>query len=226
MKKSLIVLTALLLAFLSSKAQTEKGNQNLGLTTAFSILQSSNLNINQNDFSTSTDSYKSTTFTFGPHYSYFIADNLDIGINLSYQSSVANYNNNDPNVEGPQKLSSKQYSSDVFVQKYFMHKNRIGLRVGAYVGYGYDSQATTYDSPYQSNNNSNKSNYGWAGLNADLVYYPSKHLGLAANIFNLQFEHYIENNAPQGNGNGNDVNLSFISDGLSLSVFYVFGGKG
>src|ERR1700722_18173950 len=185
MKKSLIVLKESLLAFFSLKAQTEKGNKNLGVTTTFSILQSSNLNINQNDFSTSTDGYKSTTFTFGPYYSYFIADNLDIGINLSYQSSVANYNNNDPNVEGPQKLSSRQYSGDVIVQRYFMHKNRIGLRVGAYLGYGYDSQATAYGSPYQANNNGSKSNYGWAGLNTDLVYYPSKHLGLAANIFNL-----------------------------------------
>src|ERR1700733_14963479 len=131
MKKSLIVLAALLLAFCSSKAQTEKGNENLGLTSALSVLQSSNVNLNQGSIFVSTESSKQTTFTFGPHYSYFIADHLDIGINFSYESSVNTFDNNDPNVEGPEKLSSKDYSGDIFIRKYFLHKNKIGIRIGA-----------------------------------------------------------------------------------------------
>jgi len=226
MNRSLILLSALLLACTASKAQTEKGNENLGLTAALSVLQSSNLNINQSDFSFSTESSKQSTFTLGPNYSYFIADNLDIGLSFSYESSVNTYNNNDPNVEGPQKLSSKDYSSDIFIRKYFLLKNKIGIRVGAYLGYGYETQAISYSATYASENSSSDSHDGWIGARADLVYYPSKRLGLAANIFNLQFERYTENNPPQGNGDGHNVNLSFINDGLTLSVFYVFGGKG
>src|ERR1700753_313472 len=93
MKKSWIVLAALLPAFTSSHAQTEKGNQTLGLNLGLSTLQSSGFNVNQSDYSTSTDNAKTTIFNIGPNYSYFIADNLEIGVDLSYGSTVTTYNN-------------------------------------------------------------------------------------------------------------------------------------
>jgi hypothetical protein len=131
-----------------------------------------------------------------------------------------------PNVEGPQKISSKDYTGDVFIRKYFLHKNKIGIRVGGYLEYGYENQATLYGAAFPAENSSGDTHYGSIGLRADLVYYPSKHLGLAANIANFQFEHYTQGSGIQGSGSGNNFNISYISDGLSLSVFYVFGGKG
>jgi hypothetical protein len=226
MNKSLILLAALLLACIVSKAQTEQGNQNLGLTTALSVQQSSNLNTDQTSLFISTETSKQTTFNFGPHYSYFIANNLDVGVNFSYESTVNTFTNNDPNVEEPEKLSSKNYTGDVFIQKYFLHKNKIGIRVGAYLEYGYENQAILYGAAFPAENSGGDTHYGSIGLRADLVYYPSKHFGLAATLANLQFEHYTQGSGIQGSGSGNSANISFINDGLTLSVFYVFGSKG
>jgi hypothetical protein len=225
-KKSLIVLTGLLLAFFYSKAQTEKGSETLGLNLGLSILQSSGFNINQSDNSTSTENAKTTIFDIGPHYSYFIADNLDIGVNLSYSSTVTTYNTTATNVVNFANQNSRDYSVDIFIRKYFLHKNKIGIRAGAYLGYGYENQNQTYPPAYSANDYGSKVNSGQAGIDLDLVYFPSKRLGFAATLVNMSYEHYTENDGAQGHSSGNDFNLALISNGLSLSVFYVFGGKG
>ena len=226
MKKSLIVLAALLLAFASSQAQTEKGNQTLGFNLGLSILQSSGSDVNQSDNSTSTENAKTTIFNFGPNYSYFIADNLEIGVDLSYSSTVTTYNTTATNVVNITNQNSRGYSGNVFVRKYFLHKNKIGIRAGAYLGYGHYSQSQNYPPAYSANDYGSKQNSGQAGVNLDLVYFPSKRLGFAAMLANMSYEHYTQNNGLQGHGSGNDFNLGLVSNGLSLSMFYVFGGKG
>jgi hypothetical protein len=227
MKKSLIVLAALLLlAFTSSQAQTEKGNQTLGLNLGLATLQSSGFNINQSDNSTSTDNAKTTILNIGPHYSYFIADNLDIGVELSYGSTVTTDNTTETNVANLTNQTSRGYSGNLFVRKYFLHKNTIGIRAGAYLGYGYDSQSITYPPAYSTADYGWKQKSGQVGVDLELVYFPSKKLGVAAMLANLNYEHYTQNNGIQGHSSGNDFNLGLVSNGLSLSVFYVFGGKG
>ena len=223
MKRSLIVLAALLLAFTSSQAQTEKGNQTLGLNLGLSTLQSAGFDINQTDNSTSTENSKTTIFNFGPNYSYFIADNLEIGVDLSYSSTVTTYNTTATNVVNFANQNSKSYSGNIFVRKYFLHKNKIGIRTGAYLGYGHDSQNVNYPPAYSANNYGWKQNFGEVGINLALVYFPSKQLGFAALLANMSYEHYTDNNGPQGHGSGNDFNLGFVSNGLGFSIFYVFG---
>ncbi len=223
MKKSLIVLAALLLAFTSSQAQTEKGNQTLGLNLGLSTLQSSGFDVNQSDNSTSTDNAKTTIFNIGPNYSYFIANNIELGVNLSYGSTVTTFNATGTNLGNSSNQNSKNYSGNLFVRKYFLHKNKIGIRAGAYLGYGHDSQSINYPPPYSISNYGWKQNFGQAGVDLNLVYFPSKRLGFAALLANMSYEHYTQNNGLQGHSSGNDFNLAFISNGLGFSIFYVFG---
>ncbi len=78
-------------------------------------------------------------------------------------------------------------------------------------------------------NNSKDVSHGInAGANLDLVYYPSTHLGVAATLANLEYNHYTDKNVYNynmavDNGKGNSFNANFINNGLTLSVFYVFG---
>jgi len=226
MKKSLILLTALLLTFATSKAQTEKGNQTLGLNFGLSVLQSSDFDFNQFDNSFATDNARTTIFNIGPNYSYFIVDNVEIGVNLSYSSTVTTFNTTGTDLGSSSNQNSKNYSGSLFVRRYFLHKNKIGIRAGAYLGYGHDSQSMGYPPAFSSSDYSSKQNFGQAGANLDLVYFPSKRLGFAAMLANMSYEHYSQNNGMQGHGSGNDFNLGLVSNGLSLSVFYIFGGKG
>jgi hypothetical protein len=226
MKKSLIVFAALLLAFTSLQAQTEKGNQTLGLNLGLSILQSSGVDINQSDNSAATENAKTTILNIGPNYSYFIADNLEVGVNLLYGSTVTTNNTTATNQVNWTNQNSKNYSGNLLVRKYFLHKNKIGIRAGAYLGYGYYSQSIGYPPANSPGEYHNKQNYGQVGANLDLVYFPSKRLGVAAMLANMSYEHYKQNNGPQGYSSGNDFNLGLITNGLGLSMFYVFGGKG
>src|SRR6185503_10505995 len=226
MKKSLIVFAALLLALTSLQAQTEKGNQTLGLNLGLSVLQSSGVNINQSDNSAATENAKTTILSIGPNYSYFIADNLEVGVNLLYGSTVITYNTAATGQANWTNQNAKNYSGNVFIGKYFLHKNKIGVRAGAYLGYGYDSQSISYPPANSPGNYHNKQNFGQVGANLELVYFPSKRLGVTAMLANMSYEHYKQNNGPQGYSSGNDFNLGLVTNGLGLSMFYVFGGKG
>src|ERR1700704_3382185 len=103
MKKALILFAVLLFSAVVSHAQTEKGNQTLGLNLGFSYAKGSGVSINPFDGSSSNTGYKTTTFTVGPAYSYFLADKLDLGVSLSYGTSTSNY---PPTVNNQSKQAS------------------------------------------------------------------------------------------------------------------------
>ncbi len=226
MKKFLILITAILFTFKAANAQTEKGTQNLGLNIGFTYNTNNSANINPADQSSSTLNNKITTFNIGPNYSYFINDKLDIGINFSY--GVSNTTNvteslattNDAN---PLKDFAYNYGGNIFIRKYYMYKDKIGFRTGAYIGYTNGNSTTTYAPSYTAYNYKSISNYYFGGLSAELVYYPSKKLGVAATIANLEYEHFNINKTTQGHDDGDSINFNFINNGLSLSIFYVIG---
>src|ERR1700750_987713 len=96
MKKTMILVAAVLLAATATYAQTEKGTQNLGINLGFSYNKNSQLNIYPNDGTPQSLETKSTHFSFGPSYSYFIANDLDLGANLSFDNThMTNVSNND-----------------------------------------------------------------------------------------------------------------------------------
>jgi Outer membrane protein beta-barrel domain len=221
MKRSLILIPAFLFLVQMSKAQTEKGSQTLGVNLGFEYYNESGVNISMPDNSLTAQSTKFTSFSVGPSYSYFIADNLDLGATLNYSSNNYNY--------GPDnyltKQDNKNYGGTIFLRKYVLYKNKIGFRVGPYLGYSLGDQKYTYSAQYNVSNSDSKSNSYEGGANLDLVYYPTKHLGVSVSLANLNYEHTKTNDGPQGFANTDQVNFNFINNNLALSLLYVFGGK-
>jgi hypothetical protein len=223
MNKNLVVCAVLLLAFKIANAQTEKGSQTVGLDFGASRSTS-----NQGTTGgTETVGSATTNFSFGPNYSYFIADKLDIGAALSYQATSQTYTAPDaPDNSGyPTKYSNKNFDASVYIRKYYMYKNMIGFRTGAYFTYGYGTDQQTYIGTYAAGSSNGTSHNYDAQIRLDLVYYPSKHLGVSANIASADYSWYKGNGINQANNNGDDASVRFVSDGLQLSVFYVFGSK-
>lgn len=218
MKKSIFLIAVFLLAAVVSQAQTEKGTQTLGLNAYFEYSKTNVVNINPYDNSVNSQNNKSTGFNIGPVYSYFIADKLDIGGSLSYGKSDYTYSLNPGDL---QKQSNYSYGGTIYLRKYFMYNDKLGLRAGPYLGYARsDSKSTNSGTSSIYNEDTKTDNYN-AGALLDLVYYPSKRLGFSANLVNLGYNHYKADSGTQGHSSGDNVNLNFVNNGLSLSVFYV-----
>jgi hypothetical protein len=220
MKKILLLIPAFLLAFQISKAQTEKGSQTLGLDLGFSHASSNNSYITPGGAAVSNLDSKRTSFLIGPGYSYFIADKLDIGTNLYY----ARGNQTDA-VNLTTRQHSTEYSAKVFLRKYFMYNDKIGIRTGPYIGYNRSSYKYTYDDPANAGSNTNSKTDSYAaGVNLGLVYYPSKKVGVAATLANLNYSHYKSKDTNgQQSGSGDSIDFRLISNDIAISVFYTFG---
>ena len=220
MKKILLLIPAFLLAFQISKAQTEKGSQTLGLDLGYSHASSDNSYTAQGSTAVSSVSNKRTSFLIGPSYSYFIADKLDIGTRLLYATGNQTNGGNMAN-----KQHSTEYSANLFLRKYFMYGDKIGIRTGPYIGYNRSNYKYTFDDPtYASSNNNTKTDSYNGGVNLGLVYYPSKKVGVSATLANLNYNHYKSKDPNnQQSTTGDSVDLRLISNDLSISVFYTFG---
>jgi len=218
MKKSIFLIAAFLLAAVVSHAQTEKGNQTLGLNLGFGYQKTSGVSINPYDNSSTDAGTKSTSFNIGPAYSYFIADKLDLGAALSYGQSSYTY----PQITNDiQKQTSYAFSSSVYLRKYIMFGNKLGLRAGPYLSYEKGDNKTDYlGTSALYNQDSKLTEYG-AGARLELVYYPSKKLGFAASIANVSYDHAKFDNGNQGHTSSDNLGASFINNGLAFSVFYV-----
>ncbi len=219
MKKSIFLIAVFLLAAVVSQAQTEKGTQTLGLNLGFGYSKTSGVNINPYDNSSTDAGSKNTSFNIGPAYSYFIANKLDLGASLSYGQSSYTYPQITNNIE---KQTSYAFSGSLYLRKYIMFGDKLGLRAGPYLTYEKGDNKTDYSGTSALYNQDSKLTEYGAGARLELVYYPSKKLGFAASIANVSYDHNKFDYGNQGHTSNDNINASFISDnGLSLSVFYV-----
>ncbi|MCR8559511.1 hypothetical protein KXD93_17770 [Mucilaginibacter sp. BJC16-A38] len=225
MNKFLILIAVFLFTYQFVNAQTEKGNQTLGVNLGFQYSKASDIAVNPGDNSVTTTKTNYNSFNIGPNYSYFIADKLDLGTSLSYSKYLSDNSNN---VSNP-KTTGHSFQAMVFLRKYFLYDNKIGFRVGPYLAYMYGDSKNTY-APVNSIYSVENKNYNYmGGFNLALVYYPTKKLGVSANIANLEYDHAkntasYQNAVDNDHGKSNNVYFDFINNGLSLSVFYTFGG--
>lgn len=223
MKKTFILTFALLLAFVVSHAQTEKGTQTVGLNIQFN---QSNANGGVADINGTliNETVKSNAITIGPQYSYFISDKLDLGGSFSYTGN----SRTDPSngAFSSEKQTNKSYGAMVFLRKYLMFADKFGVRAGPVFGYTHTNNSLVYTPAGNGYNDMyGKENSYTLGLTGELVYYPSKHLGFSATLANLGYNHAHTDNGGEGTQTSNEFYLNLINSGLSLSVFYSFGGK-
>ncbi|MDB5015496.1 MAG: hypothetical protein JWQ84_328 [Mucilaginibacter sp.] len=218
MNKHFILIAALLLGSQISKAQTSQGNQTLGFNFSFYYNNINSVIINPADQSVTNISSRTNIFNIGPSYSYFIADKLDLGASLCYSSTSIS---STPSNYGPGTQHNDTYSGSIYLRKYFLYANKIGIRTGPYLSYSTGSSNYIFvGSPADM---SKTNDYG-AGVNLALVYFPSKQISVSAMVANLGYDHYTANNYNRGSDNENSVNFSFVNS-LNLSVSYVFGNK-
>jgi hypothetical protein len=216
MYKKLILVFVSIFAINAAQAQTEKGNQSLGLNFGLSTN-----NLNARDFNYNTNNYdpettgKQKNYSISPSYSYFIADKLDVGLAVGYSYSSYKIENS---AISSQAQTGKSFFSSINLRKYFLYDNKIGIRTGPYLAYQRYNQSNTYSNS-QYNYNTNGNVYT-GGVGIDFVYYPVKKLGLAATMGNLSYSHQNTNGTTEGTNNS--FNLSFAHS-LLLSVNYVFG---
>ena len=222
MRKAFILFAAFLLASAVSYAQTEKGNQTLGLNLGFNYNKTTGVSINTFDNSSVDAGSKTTSFNIGPSYSYFIADKLDLGAAVSYGQSNSTYPDIPNNLS---KTSSYAFISSVYLRKYMMFMDKLGLRAGPYLGYERGDNKYSYSGTDIFNNENSKQDEYDAGAKLDLVYYPSKKLGFAASIASVNYSHVKFDNGNSGHTSSDNVGVGFINNNLAFSVFYVLDSK-
>jgi len=218
--KKILLFVAILFASQFAKAQTEKGTQTLGANLQFFHSTNNGTSINPYNNAVTNVDQKSTTFSIGPSYSYFIANHLDLGAQLYYTTNRSTYGD----MASLQKQVSNTYGTNLYLRKYFMYQGKIGIRTGPYLGYSHATATTTNplaDAIYNSKAYTNNYN---AGLNCELLFYPTRQLGVSLMVANLSYQHF-NTNSNQGDTRGDFVNLNLISNGAVVSVFYVIGSK-
>jgi len=226
MKKLLLLTAIAFFALQIANAQTEKGDQTLGFNLNYTYHNDNQTEINTFDTTSSVARTKTTNFGIGPTYSYFIADKLDLGVSLAYNTNVEN--DYPINGEFGEKETVNIFDASIFLRKYCMYNNKLGVRFGPYLSYSYsnDNDVSTDVNADPANNLDTKTHNFDAGLNLDVVYFATKKLGFAATIGNLDYNHYSSKDTPTGDHDkGDNLTLNFINSALSISMFFVFGSK-
>jgi hypothetical protein len=214
----------ILLTAATSQAQTQKGSQLLGGFISLSTGKGTTTEYDGIAGSTPTVSNnKMNSFGIGPSYSYFIANNLDLGANVGY-----NNQNETSAYAGMRTDAEKQkgYDYAVYLRKYFLYENKVGFRVGPYVSYQYNKSSDGNQNSVAGLEKTTNKDFA-AGIGFDFVYFPTHHLGLAATLGTLSYSHvlYSEFEANQLTLEDKDhgFGLNLANSNLGLSVFYSFG---
>jgi long-subunit fatty acid transport protein len=223
MNKFLSLLIVLFISSLAAQAQTQKGNQLLGGLLSFSTGKGTTTQYDPSGNGAATvSSNKISSFGIGPSYSYFVADNLDLGVNAGYSTAKQT---SDFKSLGNDIDKQTGYNYAVYLRKYFLFDNKVGFRVGPYVSYQHMKSARDYQLTESDNEESLEKIFN-AGIGLDFVYFPTRRIGLAASLGNLSYErvHYIQSSDNQINEEQKNHAVGFnLASGVALSVYYSFG---
>jgi len=229
MKYRLLLLYAICFLVVNAKAQTNAGNQNIGLNLGYS-----NTSITTTFFnpaytpSSLTTTTKQTSYSAAPAYSYFVGKDLDLGLAVGITGSSSKYDYA-PTPYTPTKTDYIAYSGTIYLRKYLLFEGKVGIRTGPFFLYQQSTQKNYYPEGSTYNNNAdNKIDTYNVGINFDFVFYPARKLGLAANIGTLGYSD-VKSTTADGVGNNTTTqksfNANFLNNNFSLSLFFVLGNK-
>jgi long-subunit fatty acid transport protein len=214
MNKTLTVLILALLSSFGLHAQTQKGSHLLG--GSFTVYHGT---ADTRYFDQANQSYnsneKTNSFSIGPSYSYFVADNLGLGVNLGYSHSHGDSYSSARVVEN----TSHGVFGSISLLKYLLFEKKIGIRTGPFAQYN-ESKAESTSADLSYNNEQNAKNFT-AGVKLDFVYFPITKIGLTASLGSLTYsQNRVEDMSYVNKQKG--IGLSFLNS-PSFSVFYAFG---
>ncbi|WP_156176029.1 outer membrane beta-barrel protein [Hymenobacter terrenus] len=131
---------------------------------------------------------------------YFFADNLAIGLQLSYAATKSSVKFTGPGTSSPNSLdAATQYRIGPYLQYYKMLSEQFGI-LGT-LGAGYQN---TFTPSYASNLNNNiietKGNGFYAGITPGVIFFPVPKFGISASIGSLGYDQLNQerNNDPDG----------------------------
>ena len=220
MNKKIILTFIGLFGAIIVNAQTQKGDQLLGGGIGFSTGKGS-LNYTDNPYN-DNGTFKAHSFSIAPAYSYFIANNIDLGAAVGYTNQKTSYNYiTGPSVQNQDLIQNRSYtlSASIYLRKYFLFNNKIGIRTGPFAAIQKNHSEQDYIQPVY---NFFYHNYSYsAGIDAAVVFFPSKRLGFSANLGSLAYSH-DDNKQLNYHSSANSFGLNLLSNGLFVSAFYSF----
>jgi hypothetical protein len=213
MNKILSFLVVALFSGFTLSAQTQKGSHLLG--GSFSVNHSTVETHAGPDSPTSSDNNKSNSFSVGPSYSYFVADNLGLGVDVGYSHS----HNDSHNSIRSGETNYNGYSGSISLKKYFLFEKKIGVRTGPFASYdNAKAKSTNTDEFYRGDQ---LSKIFIAGVALDFVYFPVKKIGLVASLGSLS---YLKSKVQDRYYSSKQSNIGLsVLNSPSFSVYYAFG---
>jgi len=169
----------------------------------------------------STYTFTNKVFNFNPGLSYFVADNLAIGVDATWgiQELSSKSSNN---------LASTTYRTTTslrvgpFARYYHMLTDQFGFTGTLGAGYEHDSQPAS-----TSGGSDLKANGFYAGLTPGLIFLPIPRLGIGASIGGLGYNRLnvkdITNSSTSDNDTISTFGASFGLAQLTFSGTYFFG---
>jgi hypothetical protein len=186
MKSKLLIMIALLAVVSTAKAQTEKGQNVIGLTASYS----------SNETNTVTEITTRSEANFGLNYGRFFWKNLAIGLTASYQTSKSFVPSDYLFNSGPQPALGKVYTDTR------MHNFAVGTYLRHYIGLsdklkfyseltgkvGFGKQSSDYASPNRTYRSGDFTSYQ-ASANAGIVFFPVKRIGIELGVNLASYTH-------------------------------------
>ncbi len=212
--KILFATAALLGLAQAGHAQTaiKAGTIQLGGNVGYSHTSQDRPSFNNNGSASSKSTYTQNQFSIAPSIGFFVADNLAIGINGSYQ-----VNNQADTQYGGSVNKTNQLQIGAFAQYYQMVTDQFGFT--GTLGAGYQRAR----SPYVSDD---KANGFYAGLTPGLVFFPITKLAIGASIGGLNYSYLTTKGASYGSLDDYKSSTFGANFGLSQLLFsgtYYFG---
>ena len=201
---------------------------------AGTVALSGSINFTQNKEETTSSSYgygggnytytfTNKVFNFNPGISYFVADNLAVGLDATWgiQESSQKSSNSSSSIS---YRTSTSLRVGPFARYYYMLTDQFGFTGTLGAGYARDSQPVSIGS---GNSYDLKATGFYAGLTPGLIFLPIPRLGLGASIGGLSYNR-LSVKPDGGNFNsGDDIISTFgASFGLAQLTFsgtYFFG---
>ena len=226
MKKSLLLLALLSGAAATAQAQTAipAGTVSLGGGIGFfSRTDKSEFKVGNNTF---TDESRNSLFQFEPAAGYFFADNLALGLNLSYAAMSEKITRTGPGRTSPDALdASTILRVGPYVQYYKMLSDQFGV-LGT-LGAGYQSGfAPSYSGGGSGAVVETKTTGGYVSLTPGVIFFPVPKFGISASIGGLGYDRLNIKRSDDADGRSRSTSNLGASFGLSELRFggtYFFG---
>ena len=178
---------------------------------------------------TYTTTYSANSFTLAPYFGFFAADNLAVGLNLSYTSQNSYTTSTPSNNTTVNDRATTSLRIGAFGQYYRMLTEQFGLTGTLGAGYENDFRPSRYSGQTTPGPDLRATGF-YTTLTPGLIFLPIPRLGIGASVGSLS---YLRLNVTQeGNTSNTTVTTSDVAttfgasfglDQLTFSGTYFFG---